>query len=104
LSTNQTVIFIYTTFVGIFQAGIDLVFFDELMRTIPPEYSPTFVSLAQSIQYLSAILAPLVGTLLADHIGLTNALIFSSGVRLIGFGLFAWQSRRKMKLKPAWAD
>ena len=68
LSNNQTMIFIYSTIAGIFQAGIDLVFFDELMKTIPPRYSPTFVSLAQSIQYLSSILAPLVGTFLAEHI------------------------------------
>jgi MFS family permease len=104
LSTNQTMIFIYSTVAGVFQAGIDLVFFDELMKTIPPAYSPTFVSLAQSIQYLSAILAPLVGTYLAVHIGLTNALIFSSGVRLIGFGLFTWQNRIKPKFKPVVFD
>ena len=70
LTNNQTMIFIFSTVAGIFQAGIDLVFFDELMKTIPPRYSPTFVSLAQSIQYLSSILAPLVGTFLAEHIGL----------------------------------
>jgi MFS family permease len=89
LTTNQTMIFIFATTAGIFQAGIDLVFFDELMKTIPPRYSPTFVSLAQSIQYLSAIVAPLVGTYLAVHIGITNALLISTGVRLVGFGLFA---------------
>ena len=44
LTTNQTMIFIFSTAAGIFQAGIDLVFFDELMKTIPPRYSPTFVS------------------------------------------------------------
>jgi predicted MFS family arabinose efflux permease len=100
LTTNQIMIFIYSTIGGIFQAGIDLVFFDELMKTIPPAYSPTFVSLAQSIQYLSAILAPLVGTYLAVHFGLTNALIFSSVVRLAGFGLFTLQNRQRLKLKP----
>jgi predicted MFS family arabinose efflux permease len=98
LTTNQTMIFIFSTAAGIFQAGIDLVFFDELMKTIPPRYSPTFVSLAQSIQYLSAILAPLVSTYLAVHIGLTNALLFSTGVRLVGFTLFARQDHRTIKL------
>jgi len=95
LTNNQTTIFIYSTVAGIFQAGIDLVFFDELMKTIPPRYSPTFVSLAQSIQYLSAILAPLVGTFLAEHIGLSSALLCSAGVRLVGFSLFAISDRRK---------
>jgi MFS family permease len=100
LTNNQTMIFIYSTITGIFQAGIDLVFFDELMKTIPPSYSPTFVSLAQSVQYLSAILAPLVGTYLAEHIGLSNALLCSSGIRLVGFVLFARQDHRNRNLNP----
>jgi predicted MFS family arabinose efflux permease len=94
ITTRQPVIFIYSTVAGLFQAGLDLVFFDELMKTIPPRYSPTFVSLAQSTQYLSAVLAPLVGTYLAEHIGLSNALLFSTGFRLIGFILFSIQGRR----------
>jgi predicted MFS family arabinose efflux permease len=97
LTANQTMIFIFSTAAGIFQAGIDLVFFDELMKTIPPRYSPTFVSLAQSVQYFSAILAPLVGTYLAQHIGLTNALIFSTCIRLLGFVLFARQDHHSTK-------
>jgi len=78
---------------GIFQAGLDLVFFDELMRTVPVQYSATFVSLAQSLQYLSAVVTPLLGALLADHIGIGGALVVSSMVRLIGFGLFAGKRR-----------
>ena len=101
LTHSQTTIFIYSTVAGIFQAGIDLVFFDELMKTIPPRYSPTFVSLAQSIQYLSSILAPLLGTYLSERIGLSNALLFSTGIRLVGFILFARQDHRNKKLQPA---
>jgi MFS family permease len=93
LTNNQTLIFIFASVAGIFQAGIDLVFFDELMKTIPPRYSPTFVSLAQSITYLAAIFAPLVGTYLSVHIGLSGALLVSTGVRFIGFILFYHQDR-----------
>ncbi|PWH15853.1 MAG: MFS transporter [Anaerolineae bacterium] len=81
-------IIVYAGVAGFFQAGIDLVFFDELMKTVPPEYSATFVSLAQSLQYLSAMLAPLAGTWLADHIGLSTALLLSAGLRFLGFLLF----------------
>jgi len=81
-------IILYAAIAGLFQAGLDLVFFDELMKTVPPEYGATFVSLAQSMQYLSAIVAPLVGTLLADLIGLGGALWISAGLRLVGFLLF----------------
>ena len=79
---------LYAGIAGLFQAGLDLVFFDELMKTVPPEYSATFVSLAQSMQYLSMILAPLLGTWLADYIGLAGALWLSAGLRLVGFLLF----------------
>lgn len=61
------------------------------MRTIPPKYSATFVSLAQSTQHFAAVSAPLVGTFLADHVGIGGALIVAAMLRLIGFGLFAWR-------------
>jgi hypothetical protein len=81
-------IIIFAGVAGFFQAGLDLVFFDELMKTVPAEYSATFVSLAQSMQYLSTILAPLIGTWLASYIGLGGALWLSAGLRLFGFLLF----------------
>jgi hypothetical protein len=81
-------IILFSGVAGFFQGGLDLVFFDELMKTVPPEYSATFVSLAQSMQYLSTIIAPLLGTWLATYFGLAGALWLSAGLRLIGFLLF----------------
>jgi MFS family permease len=81
-------IVIYSGLAGIFQAGCDLVFFDELMKTIPPEYSATFVAFSQSIQYVSAIAAPIIGSILADKIGISAALIISGVIRFLGFLLF----------------
>lgn len=90
-------IMLYAGFTGFFQAGLDLVFFDELMKTVPPDYSATFVSLAQSLQYLSTILGPLLGTWLAEYeyIGLGGALWLSAGLRLLGFLLFLRPDRRR---------
>ncbi len=87
-------IIFYAGIAGLFQSGLDLVFFDELMKTVPPEYSATFVSLAQSMQYLAAIAAPLIGTWLADSIGLGGALWVSAGLRLVGFVLFLRKDAR----------
>lgn len=80
---------LYAGAAGIFQAGLNLVFFDELMKTVPPRYSATFVALSQSLQNLAMVIAPLFGTLLADQIGLGNALLLSALLRFIGFALFA---------------
>ncbi len=59
------------------------------MKTVPPKYSATFVSLAQSLQHLATVASPLVGTWLADTIGLSGALLVSAALRLLGFALFA---------------
>lgn len=88
-STNQPwLITIYAGITGIFLAGINLVFFDELLKTIPIEYSATFISVAQSLEYMSAMIAPLFASLLADTIGIGAGLIISSAIRFTGFILF----------------
>jgi hypothetical protein len=80
---------LYAGIAGIFQAGLDLVFFDELMKRVPVKYSATFVSVAQSIQFLSLVAAPLIGTFLATYIGISGAFLISAGLRFAGFALFA---------------
>jgi Na+/melibiose symporter-like transporter len=89
LTQHAGLIVALATLSGLFQAGLDLVFFDELMKTVPPQYSATFVSLAQSLQYVSTVASPLVGTFLADRIGIGGGLLVSAALRLIGFALFA---------------
>lgn len=87
-TTSTVLIAIFAALAGIFQGGLDLVFFDELMKTVPIDYSATFVSLAQSLTFSASILAPLAGTWLSDQVGLSAALMVSAGVRLGGFFLF----------------
>ena len=80
---------------GIFLAGLDLVFFDELLRTVPAEHSATYVSLAQGIQYLSSFFSPLIGTALATKFGTGPALMVAGCIRLVGFLLFFGASLQK---------
>jgi len=83
-------------FAGIFQAGLDLVFFDVLMQTVPPEYSALFVGVAQSMQFLATIVSPLLGTMIADTWGLPVGLAVAALIRFTGFILFAL-NREKTK-------
>jgi hypothetical protein len=92
-TTRVELIAVFVALAGFFQAGLDLVFFDELMRTVPIKYSATFVSLAQSMQHLSTIITPLIGTLIADQLGLQAALLTSFGLRFVGFLLFVRQKK-----------
>jgi Na+/melibiose symporter-like transporter len=87
-TNTEIIIALLAGITGIFQAGLDLVFFDELMKTVPEEYSATFVSFSQGLQYSASILAPLLGTQLSGYIGLGGVLMVSAGIRLIGFLLF----------------
>jgi predicted MFS family arabinose efflux permease len=89
LTRRVELIVVFAGLAGIFQAGLNLVFFDELMKTVPPEQAPTFVSLAQNLRYLSVVVGPLLGTALADRIGLAGGLFLGAAVRLLGFLLFA---------------
>jgi hypothetical protein len=86
---------------GIFQAGLNLVMFDELMKRVPVQYSATFVAAAQSLQFLSSIVAPLFATWLADTYGFSVALVTSGVISLIGFGLFFIERFQKPKPLPA---
>lgn len=85
---------------GIFQAGLDLVFFDELMKRVPDDRAPMFIAFDTSAQNLSAVAAPLLGTLLADQVGLGGALLVSAGLRLAACFLFA-RDRPAAAAQPA---
>ncbi|HSJ27315.1 MAG TPA: MFS transporter, partial [Acidimicrobiia bacterium] len=89
-TTHVPFIVLLAGFAGVVSAGIDLVFFDELMKTVPMEHSATFVSIAQSMQYTSSVLFPLIGTTLASVIGLSGALVVAAAIRLAGALLFAF--------------
>lgn len=82
---------LYAGLAGVFQAGLNLVFFDELMKRIPPEYSASFVAVAQSLQYMSSIVAPMIGTALAELIGINLALLVGGAVSLAGFALYYFE-------------
>ncbi|HEY9077201.1 MAG TPA: hypothetical protein VIO61_11760 [Anaerolineaceae bacterium] len=88
-TANYWLLAIYAGIVSIFQAGLNLVFFDELMKTIPQEYSATFVSVSQSLEYLSSFVSPMIGALLGDVLGISIAMVIGGVIRFSGFLLFA---------------
>jgi len=73
---------------GIFQAGINLVFFDELMNRVPPDQSATFVAAAQMTQYFSLIVAPLLAPIISKTLGVEIGLVIAGAISLVGFLLF----------------
>lgn len=81
-------VIVLSAIAGIFAAGIDLVFFDAVVASFPPERSATFVGVQQTTVYLGAFVAPLLATSLSVRIGVPAALVIAGLIRLVGFGLF----------------
>jgi len=80
---------------GFAQGGSDLVLFDELIKTIPPELYATFISFNQGVLYIATIIGPMVSTTLSNQIGLDYALMLGGGIELIGFALFLFEKTNR---------
>ncbi|MBI9049085.1 MAG: MFS transporter [Anaerolineaceae bacterium] len=88
LTDRVALIILITGLAFFFQAGLDLVFFDELMRSVPVKESIPYISLATSIQYIGTIAGPLLGSFLAEQFSLSTALFVAAGIRAVAFLLF----------------
>jgi MFS family permease len=73
---------------GTFASGIDVSFFEALLRSSPPERLQTFIGINSSLANLVIFVAPIGGTILADLIGIHVALLLAAAIGLIGTGLF----------------
>jgi MFS family permease len=93
LTTNVGIVILLAGLAGIFAAGIDLVFFDTLVSSYPPESSALFVGWYQITVYVATFVAPLVGTAVAQVIGIPGSLMLAGAVRLVGFALFVYLVR-----------
>lgn len=79
---------IYAGIAGIFVAGTDLVIFDVVAATSPPSARGTAIGLYHTTNYLATFAAPIIGTTLADYVGIGTMLMVAAGLRLIGGILF----------------
>lgn len=73
---------------GAFAAGIDIAFFEALLRTCPPDRRTSFVATNTAFANLAVFVAPLTGTLLADVLGIRAVLVLAGAISLAGAGLF----------------
>lgn len=71
-----------------FSAGIDLIFFDMVVASYPPQEAATFVGMQQLTVYIATFVGPFVATTLATTINIPTALLFAGVIRLIGVGMF----------------
>jgi MFS family permease len=88
-ATNSIVLLaLFAGLAGFFAAGNELVHFDLVLSTVPPDRQASFIGIYQTLQNAALFLMPLIGTLLADSAGLVVALIVAGALRLIGAALY----------------
>ena len=73
---------------GAFASGIDVSFFEGLLRTCPPERLQTFIAVNSAVANVVIFFAPIAGTLLADLVGIRAALVGAGAISLVGSALF----------------
>lgn len=77
---------------GFFVAGIDLSIFDTLLAVCPAQRRPTFFSCNTLLSSLTIFLAPMVGSVLAEWLGIRVAFWIAGGIHVLAALLF-WRFR-----------
>ena len=73
---------------GAFAAGIDIAFFECLLRSAPAGHVETFSAVSTTVTNITCFIAPIAGTLLADALGIQIALVAAGVLILVGAMLF----------------
>ncbi len=85
---------------GLFAPGMDVYLSNTLYQVSTEEDRPTFLATNSFLANLAAFISPLVGTLLADVLGIRIALGIGALVRAIG-GLAFWKLGVGREERPA---
>ena len=89
LARSSLLILIVSVIGGLFGAGMTVSFMDVLLATAPAEQRSSYVALDSAVGNGTAFLGPLLGSLLANSLGIRIALFMGFAVRVLGVGLFA---------------
>jgi hypothetical protein len=89
LTRSASWLVVWASLAGFFAAGVDLVVFDILLSTCPTDHQPAYIGIYQTTLNVAVFLAPLMGTALAEAVGIVPALIAGTVLRLAGFALLA---------------
>ena len=100
LTDQLLAVAVLSTVAAFFTAGVDLILFDELMRTVPRQYGVTFASIDTTLVNMATVVTPLAGAALAGFLGIEFALRFGAFLSLCGVVLFVQEARRRGPMIP----
>jgi hypothetical protein len=84
LATTPEMLILPAMVGGVFGAMMNVYMSNTLFAVSPEDRRPTFVAANACLASVSNFIAPLIGTWLADIIGINNALLFIGAFRLVG--------------------
>jgi MFS family permease len=77
---------------GLFITGMNLALFDTLFTVCPADRRPTFFAVNTMLASLMIFLSPMLGSALADRIGIRGVFFIAAGVHVVAMLLF-WRFR-----------
>jgi MFS family permease len=95
---------INNAFGGFLWAGYNLANFNLLLQLTPNDGRARAVALYQTGVFASAVIGPLVGGYIADHVSFQLIFILSGIGRLVAVGMFAWLTARPLHRLTRQAD
>lgn len=90
LSNQLWMIALFSMSMGFFVAGTVLILFNSLLEVSPKEHRTKFIAYNNTLINLSAAIAPFIGNIAADILGIKGALLATAAVRAAGAFAFAW--------------
>ena len=100
LAVTPAMLLIPSVLAGVFMAGLTVYLTNVLLSSSPDEHRPMYAALNASVIQVTAFAAPMVGSLLADVIGIRVVLLASAVIRAAG-GLAFGRRRAQLKRERA---
>ncbi|MGC9359696.1 MAG: MFS transporter [Anaerolineae bacterium] len=100
LAVTPAMLLIPSVFAGVFMAGLTVYLTNVLLASSPDEHRPLYAALNASVIQVTTFVAPMLGSLLADVIGIRMVLLVSAAIRAVG-GLAFGRRRAQLKRERA---
>lgn len=84
LCTTPTMLLIPTLVAGLFSAGMDVFLTNTLFQVSPEEERPSFIAANTLLANVTAFVAPMLGTTMADVLDIRLALLCAGVIRIVG--------------------
>ena len=101
ISTYPGVMLAVSAFNGVVFAGMNLMFFETFMDTLPRGREARFLAVNQTLTNLTGFMAPSIGVWLLSLLGMRTSLLLGSAIALAGFLSFLVGGVARPSVRPS---